>query len=83
MRSADGADFQVDLKPIIREHPTLEPLSDPTVFATARVGEWGRSVIWAHDDRLEVAAENLRAWAIEQEGHTRMSAFGTGWRGMI
>lgn len=65
---ADGAVFKVDLKPVIRKHRPLARLSDPAVFATAKVGERGGSVIWADDDRLELAADNLRSRAIEQAG---------------
>lgn len=65
---ADSAVLRVDLKPIIARHRTLRRLSDPAVFATARLGEWGTSVTWAKDDALELAADNLRARAIEQAG---------------
>jgi hypothetical protein len=65
---ADHANLQVDLKPIIRKHRTLSHLLDPAVFAKARVGEFGGSVIWGSDDNLELAADNLRARAIEQAG---------------
>lgn len=63
---ADGADFDVDLEPLIRMHPTLAPLADPGVFADAKVGEFGGSVIWAGRDDLQLAADNLRARAMEQ-----------------
>lgn len=65
---ADGAKLRVDIKPIVTGHRTLRRLSDPTVFATARLGEWGASVAWAEDDALDLAADNLRARAIEQAG---------------
>jgi len=57
---ADGAVLSVDLKPIIRKHRTLARLADPAVFAQAKVGEWGGSVVWANDDDLALAADNLR-----------------------
>lgn len=65
---ADGARLMVDLTDTITRHPTLAPLADPTVFATAAVGEWGGSVVWNDDDDLELAADNLRARAVEQAG---------------
>lgn len=65
---ADGVVLQVDLKPIIRKHRTLARLADAAVFTTAQLGEWGGSVTWAKDDNLELAADNLRARAIEQAG---------------
>lgn len=65
---ADGERFPVELAEVIAAHPTLRPLSDPEVFATAVMGEWKDTVIWGNDDNLEIAADNLRALAVEQSG---------------
>lgn len=65
---ADGVALSVDLRPIIRKHRTLARLKDAAVFAQAHIGEWGGSVNWGNDDDLELAADNLRARAIEQAG---------------
>lgn len=65
---ADGQILTLDLRQVIRRHPSLAALQDPAVFATARLGDWGGSVIWNQDDALELAADNLRARAIEQAG---------------
>ena len=65
---ADDAMLDVNLTPIIVKYPVLSRLLHPAVFATAKLGEWGASVIWADDDNLELAADNLRARAIEQAG---------------
>jgi len=65
---ADGEQLLVDLHDTIARHPTLSALADPAVFATAAVGEWGASVVWNNDDALELAADNLRARAVEQAG---------------
>ena len=65
---ADGEQLQVDLREIIARHPTLARLAEPAVFAQAAIGEWGGSVVWAEDDNLELAADNLRARGIEQAG---------------
>ena len=65
---ADGEALRVDVKPIVRKHPTLRALSDPATFKRVKVGEWGGSVQWAGNDALELAADNLRARAIEQAG---------------
>ncbi len=65
---ADGERFAVDIVPLIQKHPTLARLQDAEVFATAQVGESASSVVWADDDELELAADNLRALAIEQGG---------------
>ncbi len=64
----DGGQFEVSLVDTILKHPTLERLKDPEVFSSAKVGDHGASVIWANDDDLELAADNLRARAIEQGG---------------
>ena len=66
---ADGATMRVDLGPIIERHPVLLPLLNPEVFRTARLGEWGGSVVWGDSGGdLELAADNLRARAVEQAG---------------
>ena len=64
----DGGQFEVSLVDTILKHPTLERLKDPEVFSSAKIGDHGASVIWANDDDLELAADNLRARAIEQGG---------------
>lgn len=65
---ADGETLRVNLQPLISSHPTLKKLTRPAVFAQAQIGEWGGSIIWAGDDNLQLAADNLRARAIEQAG---------------
>jgi hypothetical protein len=75
LRYADGEQFEVSLVDTITQHPTLERLKDPKVFSSAKVGDHGASVIWANDDDLELAADNLRARAVEQDGvpsHARL-----------
>jgi predicted DNA-binding transcriptional regulator AlpA len=68
LRYADGEQFEVNLVDTIQRIPSLERLKDPEVFRAAQVGEHGASVIWANDDDLELAADNLRARAVEQAG---------------
>jgi len=65
---ADGEVLQVNLKPIIERYPSLAPLRRSNIFAQAKLGEWGSNVVWADNDALELAADNLRARAIEQAG---------------
>jgi len=65
---AYGQQFTVALDEIIGKHTTLAPLADPEVFATATIGKWNDTVIWANNDNLELAADNLRARAVEQAG---------------
>ncbi len=59
---------EVNLADIIKRHRALARLKDPEVFKSAKVGDHGASVIWANDDELELAADNLRARAVEQSG---------------
>ncbi len=68
LRYADGEQFEVSLIDIINRQPTLSRLKDRAVFCTVQLGDHGASVIWANDDDLELAADNLRARAIEQAG---------------
>ncbi len=63
---ADGAVFDVDIAQVIKGHRSLRPIRD--VFGSAALGEHGLSVVWDQDDDLELAADNLRARAIEQAG---------------
>ncbi|MFE1573170.1 DUF2442 domain-containing protein [Comamonas odontotermitis] len=62
---ADGAKWNVDLSKVIAKHPSLAALADPVIFKRAKVGEWSDTVTWGTDD-LELAADNLRAMALEQ-----------------
>ena len=71
LRYADGAEFRVDLTTVTREYPVLALLGMPSIFATAHLGECGGSVVWGDDtddNNLELAADNLRARAVEQAG---------------
>lgn len=63
---ADGAVLDVDIAQVIKGHRSLQRIRD--VFHTAALGDHGLSVVWNQDDDLELAADNLRARAIEQAG---------------
>lgn len=63
---ADGRVFEVDVAQIIKEHASLERIHK--VFSRIKLGDHGLTVIWDADDELELAADNLRARAIEQAG---------------
>jgi len=65
---ADNSEFNVDINPIIKCSPVFSPLSDPSIFNSVRLGEFGGSVIFGDDENLEMASDNLRARAIEQQG---------------
>lgn len=57
----------VNLKEIIDRIPALSPLNDLKLFSKAQVGEWGHTVDWIPGE-IDMAADNLRAEAIEQHG---------------
>ncbi|WP_322978749.1 DUF2442 domain-containing protein [Pseudomonas sp. C11] len=65
---ADGKSYSVDLEEVLRSHPTLFPLLNPEIFAKVEVGDWGASILWDNNDEFELAADNLRARALEQAG---------------
>jgi len=65
---ADGQAFTVDVTALTRRSPVLAPLLQADVFGSARLGEWGGCVTFGADDTLELASDNLRARAIEQQG---------------
>jgi len=62
---ADGVALPVDLAAVVRKHRSLAALSDPGLFARARVDARGGYVVWIEDE-LEMAADNLRNLAVEQ-----------------
>lgn len=64
---ADGAEYPLDLAPVIRAYPALARLSDPALFAMARLDTRGGYLVWIDDD-LEMAVDNLRNLAVEQAG---------------
>lgn len=65
---ADGYAAEVDLSDLIAKHPTLARLHNRKIFAKVALDEWRRGVIFASDDNLSLASDNLRALALEQAG---------------
>ncbi len=63
---ADGENFEVSIEPITGRFKVFKPLLNAEVFKTAAIVPGGFAVRWAKDDSLELAADNLRARAIEQ-----------------
>lgn len=57
----------VDLADWIATTKALARLKDQALFAAARVGEHGTTVVWI-DDELDLGADNLRNLAEEQAG---------------
>lgn len=68
LQFADDQIFELDLGEVMDKHPTLARLRDPDVFAQVEPDEWNRGIIFAGDDDLTLASDNLRAMAIEQSG---------------
>jgi len=64
---ADETTFELSLAEWIKSSRALSPLSDPELFAKARVGFAKASVEWIQDE-LDLAADNLRNLAVEQAG---------------
>lgn len=71
---ADGYACEVDLHGVITKHPTLARLLDPQVFAQVAPDEWKRGVVFAGNDDLTLASDNLRARALEQEQRRQIPA---------
>lgn len=63
----DGVILTVDLAAIIERIPALALLKDPNLFGRACVGDRGWTVDWIPGE-LDMAGDNLRAEAIEQNG---------------
>lgn len=64
---ADGQALTADLSAWITRTKALRPLQDTALFAQARIGGAGTCVEWKAAE-LDLAADNLRNLAIEQEG---------------
>lgn len=57
----DGGAHRIDLSDwIAGGSALLAPLTDPTVFATARVDIYGSAIAWGDDDDLGIDAFHLR-----------------------
>lgn len=63
----DGWQADVDLSGWIANTQLFTPLQDAALFAQAKPGEWGTSVVWV-DDEIDMGADNLRNRAVEQTG---------------
>lgn len=69
LRFTDDVAMTVDLTAVMDRYPVLSALRDASLFQAARLDEGGHSVQWGDDDKLELAADNLRALGFEQQGH--------------
>jgi hypothetical protein len=65
---ADGANFNVDLSDWINSSSFLKPLQDQSLFASAKLNEFGRAVEFGKGE-IDLASDNLRNLAIEQSGN--------------
>ena len=68
-----GDVLELDVADILRKHASLAPILVPKVFAKAHVGEWGHSIEWIDE---EFGADNVYAWATEQNGGVSHQMFG-------
>lgn len=64
---ADGVQLTVDLAEWIGSTRALRPLRDARLFASARVGSFGRTVEFGKGE-IDLGADNLRNLAVEQAG---------------
>jgi len=67
-----GEVLELDVEERLRRHPALAPILDPAVFAGVHISEWGQSVEWLDE---EFGADNLYAWAKEQNGEVSHEMF--------
>lgn len=67
-----GELLEVDVEAKLRSHPALAAILDPEVFARVRIGEWGNSIEWVDE---EFGADNVYAWAKEQDGQVSHEMF--------
>ena len=58
LRYDDGAEFIVDMNPVISRGGVFARLKQPEYFALARLGPRGRSLLWP--DELDFCADALR-----------------------
>jgi hypothetical protein len=65
----DKVIVRADFKPLIRQGGVAGALGDPALFATARIGPKGRSLVWSDD--MEFCADGLR---IKSEGRIEDAA---------
>lgn len=68
-----GECYVVDLAEPIQRLKVLAPLQEPTLFARARVGEWGHSVVW--NDEIDLGADRLYERCKEQAGELSPKQF--------
>lgn len=73
-----GGASTVDLSAVIARSAVLAALTDPELFACARVDEWGWSVIWTDD--IDLGADQLWRWAGEQAGELMPAEDFRAWR---
>jgi hypothetical protein len=67
-----GEVLELDVEDRLRRYPALAPILDPAVFARVHISEWGHSVEWLDE---EFGADNLYAWAKEQNGEVSHEMF--------
>lgn len=64
---ADGTEFNIDLSDWIKKTSFLKPLQDQSLFASAKLIEFGRAIEFGKGE-IDLAADNLRNLAVEQSG---------------
>lgn len=62
----DDVTMNIDLSKVIARNPSLAPLKDAVLFSKAKISNHSRGVEW--NDDIDLAGDNLRAEAVEQNG---------------
>lgn len=74
-----GGENLVDVSGLINAFRVFTPLrTDPALFASVRLGEYGTDVVWT--DQIDMAAETLWRLAQEQAGVTMTAEAFRHWR---
>ena len=67
LRWVNGKTMAVDLREPVHRLKGMRPLRDQAVFARAKKGEGGHSVVWPGE--IDMGADRLWEMALEQNGH--------------
>jgi hypothetical protein len=66
LRFSDGWKTIVALEVFVSKFESLAPLARPTIFARAKIQEWGTGVTWDDEGPLSIASTTLYRLAAEQ-----------------
>jgi hypothetical protein len=73
LRWVNGKTLEVDLSEPVHRLRGMRPLRNPAVFALAKKGAGGHSVMWP--DEIDMGADRLWEMTLEQSGHLDVLEF--------